>query len=388
MYQFYLPTRVIFGRNAINTLAKNVKHLGKTSLIVCGKQSIKESGLLKRVVEMLNSENIKTTVFDRVFSEPDTKIVEEGISVARENDCNLIIGIGGGSVLDTAKAISGLTKIKNISSVSDYLEIDGTKNLSEEISAVGTACFVAVPTISGSGAEVTMNAVLINSKTGKKRSLRNPCLFAGLALVDPELTLTLPADITAIAGIDALCHLIEGYISKESNIVCDALSNRGMELVLNSLPELIKDRNNISARTDIALASLYGGIMIANSGLTLAHGLGSVIGPKFSIPHGLACGIVLPGVLEYNLSHSKGNIPEDKIAILKELFGKNPATKIQQFMSGVNLPTRLTGLENFHHLTGNDLKEIAEESLNTGSAKKNPVQVNPETVIEIIKTYI
>jgi alcohol dehydrogenase class IV len=360
MYQFYLPTKIIFGRGSIQSLGKEAKPYGNKAIIVSGKRSLKETGLLAKLEKILYNENIKTAVFSKVLPEPDTNIVASGIAFAKDNNCDLVIGAGGGSAIDVAKSIAGLINITEDNSVSDYLEVDGIK----KVSCPGLP-FIALPTVAGTGAEVTNNAVLTSSVTGTKRSLRSTYLFSKVAILDPELTLSVPADITAISGIDCLIHLLEGYISKKSNPLCDMFALEGMKLAIDSLPVAVENgAETPDARAKVFLASLYGGIVIVNSGLGLVHGMGSVIGAKYHILHGLACALLLPEILRYNLPA----IPESKKEIMNNLFGQNPVNYIKDFLSELGLTAQLSKL----HIKKEHIPEIIEKTLTTSSAKKNP----------------
>ncbi|MEW6556939.1 MAG: iron-containing alcohol dehydrogenase [Elusimicrobiota bacterium] len=375
MYKFFLPTKIIFGENAVSFLPEEIKKFGNKTFIVCGKKSIKQAGTLDRIKKLLNDEGIETIIYDSISPEPDTEIVNAGLRIVGREKCCSVIGIGGGSAIDVAKAVAGLASEEH--SAEDYLEIDGIKKIENP-----GRPFISVPTVSGTGAEVTMNSVLVNPKTGNKRSIRSKYLFAKVAIIDPELTLTVPPDITATSGIDALCHLVEGFISKKSNPVCDTLVHRGVKYVIENLPRVIKNPENLHAREKLALASLYGGIMIANSGLTLAHGIGSVIGPKYKIPHGLACAISLPEVLNYNLPV----LPQEKLVVTRRVFGKNPKLFLKKFFREINLPTKLTNITYITDST--ELTKLAEQILNTSSAKGNPKEVTVEDITKILKSII
>ncbi|MCS7151125.1 MAG: iron-containing alcohol dehydrogenase [Endomicrobia bacterium] len=335
MHKFFLPVKIVFGRKTIFSLIEEVQCFKKI-LIVCGTKSLKESGVLDKILGQLQHRAIEYLIYDNISQEPDTMVVNEVLKLVAEEECDCVVGIGGGSVIDVAKAVAGLygeyQQNKNTFSVEDYLEVDGTKSI--EVEGIP---FVAVPTVAGTGAEVTMNSVLINPKTGNKRSIRSPHLFAKLAIIDPQLTLTVPPRQTAISGIDALCHLVEGYISKKSNPICDTFAVEGIKYIVEYLPAVIKNPDNILAREKISLASLYGGIMIVNSGLTLAHGIGSVIGPRFNLPHGLACALFLPEVLEINLSF----VALEKRETLKRLFNNNIALFLKNFYIAIGLNLQL-----------------------------------------------
>lgn len=371
MFQFHLPIKIIFGAGAVKSAGKEAILYGKKAVIVTGRSSLKQTGLLSRLEEILSAENIRAAVFDEVSPEPGTDIVDRGVAFASRNGCDLVIGAGGGSALDAAKAIAALKNTLKGDYTSDYLDVDGTKNIT-----VPGIPFIALPTAAGTGAETTMNAVLINSRTGNKRSLRSPHLFPKAALIDPELTLSVPPDTTAIAGIDCLIHLLEGYISKASNTLSDMYAAAGMPLLTEALPSAVKNGSDLEARSGVCLASLYGGIVIANGGLGLVHGMGSVIGAKYNIPHGLSCALLFPAIIEYNMPA----IPPEKRKTITGLFGKDPAAWIKDYLALIGLSKTLARIK----LPETDLPAIAEKTLTTSSGKKNPRSFGQEDLLAIL----
>lgn len=376
MFKFFLPTKIIFGCGSINNLHNDVKPLGKKCLIVCGKSSLKENGLLKKITENLSRNDIEYDLYEGISQEPTTELVYKGLEILNKNKFDFVVGVGGGSVIDVAKATAGLygefSYNKNFK-VEDYLEIDGTKRV--EIPGIP---FVSVPTVAGTGAEVTMNAVILNPLSGKKRSIRSEYLFAKLAIIDPLTTITLPKTISSTAAVDALCHLVEGFISKKSSPLCDHFAIEGIKYIIENLPLVIKNPSDISAREKISIASLYGGIMIVNSGLTLAHGIAAVVGAKYKIPHGVACSVVLPEVLEWSLEF----IPQQKILTIKNLFSENPKMFLYNFYTKIGLNTKLNISNDFN------FEKLAEEILNTSSTKGSPKEPTLQEIITILKQII
>lgn len=381
-YEFNLPTSIIFGTNSIDLLASEI--ISRTTeknlniLLVTGKQAVNINKIRARVESLLSTISKNVVVYDGINPEPDTLVVDKGVEIARSNNINLIIGLGGGSVIDVAKSIAGLAQIKNFSCTADYLEIDGTKT----ISSAGID-FVAIPTVAGSGAELTKNAVLLNRNTGFKRSLRSVHLFPRTTVVDPVLATTVPPRITAISGLDALCHLVEGYTTQKANVFTDMIAVEGVRLVNESLPLLIKDGNDLVSRTEMAQASVYGGIILSHAGAGLAHGIGSVLGAMCKIPHGLACGVLLPAVLKYNHDF----IPAEKVTALARLFSvpaKEIPAAVTSFINQIGLPVKLNelGIEKKY------FSRIAENSLVTNSTQNNPRKPNLSDVLELLESIL
>jgi len=371
-YKFYFPVNVIFNIKSIDLLNSYILPERKI-MIVCGKKSIKETGLLKKIKNLLSKNNI--FIFDRIYKEPDINIVDTAVKFAKENKIEVIIGIGGGSVIDTSKAVSVLVNENNFTTVMDYLEIDGHKQVCTE-----KIKMIAIPTVSGSGAEVTRNSVIYNPLTKTKRSFRNDCIFPDIAIIDPELTLTVPAKQTAISGLDALCHLTESFLSKKSNQFTDILCIEGIKLVINSLEKLIYDLNNLQLRENISQASVLGGIVISNSGLTFGHGIGAVIGPRFNLPHGLSCGILLPEVINFSFNY----LSKEKQRILTELFGNKPSERVKKILLNLNLPDSFTEF----HIKETDLINIVDTGITASSTKATIVELTKEQLLNILKNCI
>lgn len=370
-FTFLLPVKIIFGTDSIENLGNEIKKIGNKTLLVYGKTSASVTGVLEKVKNILSRENIKIVEFSGISTEPTTEIVDLGREILRKEKCDNVIGLGGGSVIDSAKAIAGLAK-ENFPA-EEYLEIDGFRSI--KTSGVP---FVAIPTISGTGAEVTMNSVLVNLKTKSKRSIRNELLFAKLAVIDPKLSTTVPLKYTFISAIDALCHIVEGFISKKKNQLFNKnFVKEGIKLVLDGLKGIKYSLENIFSRTNIALASLYGGVMIVNSGLTLSHGIGSVIGPMFNIPHGLSCFIPFPFVLEHNFPY----LTQEEQTLITEMFTTNPVEFFKNLSTefGISLKLSTYGVKE------SDIPYIAEKSVNTSSSKGNPIEVKKEDVEKILQ---
>ena len=289
-FEFATATRIIFGQGAIKELAPSARLFGTWALIVEGQSGQRVAGS----IDQLKKAGLGVSEF-HVSGEPTVAVVEAGLEQARAEQCNLVISIGGGSVIDSGKAIAGLTT--NPGLIFDYLEVVGLgKPLTNS-----SAPFIAIPTTAGTGSEVTRNAVLTAVDQRVKVSLRSPLILPRLAIVDPELTYGLPPEITAAAGLDALTQLIEPFLSNASNPLTDAICCEGMRRVSRSLQIAYRHDNDPRAREDMALASLFGGIALANAKLGAVHGFAGPIGGMFPVPHGAICARLLPVVFEMNL---------------------------------------------------------------------------------------
>ena len=312
-FSFICP-RIIFGNGRIGELSQEIVKTLKPkgienpkAFLITGKSSLKKSGYLDKIKRSLEDLNIDLQVYDKTGQEPTTTILNEGKERAIEQKVDIIVGIGGGSVMDTAKGIAGL--VTNGGIVEDY-------HAGKEFSK-SPLPFILIPTTSGTGSEVTNNAVIKDENSGVKKSIRG--LWANLALLDPEITLTLPKKFTAYPCADALVQAIESLVSKGSNFISVFFAKEAIKLLGPNLPKVYDDLTNIDLREKMMLGSLLDGLSFANGKLGAVHGFAHPIGIKHNIPHGLICGLLLPYVMEYN--RPLNNVAE-KYAWIAELFNK------------------------------------------------------------------
>jgi alcohol dehydrogenase class IV len=289
-FEFATAGRIVFGRGKSQQIPTLARELGRRALVVLGGSDRGRQAL----TEGLSEAGVPPVVFN-VSGEPTTHLVDRATGIARAEGCDLVISVGGGSVIDAGKAVAGL--LANPGEVRDYLELaGGGKPLLER-----GVPFIAVPTTAGTGAEVTRNAVLDVPEQKLKASLRSPHLLARLAVVDPELTLPLPPAITAYTGMDALTQLIEPFVSKAANPLTDGICREGLTRVARSLARAYRDGSDVAAREDMALAALFSGIALANAKLGAVHGFASVLGGITGHAHGAICARLLPFVMEANI---------------------------------------------------------------------------------------
>lgn len=311
-FTFARIPKIYFGAGKFTGLDKIISEVGKTVLIVTGVHSFKSSGKWDVLIKALKDKSIKYFHFS-VKGEPSPDSIDRAVSEFRRKDIDVVLAIGGGSAIDTGKAISAML-LQN-TSVIDYLE-----GVGREISHNGIKVpFIAVPTTSGTGSEATKNAVLSRvGPDGFKRSLRHNNFVSDVAVVDPELMLSCPPGITAACGMDAFTQLLESYVSSQSTPLTDALVISGLEYLKDNLPLACSTgANDTKVRTAMAYASLISGIALANAGLGIVHGLASAIGGFFNIPHGVICGTLVGSVTEVTINRlKKGNDPEN-IALKK-----------------------------------------------------------------------
>lgn len=290
--------RIIFGRGKISILGEQARILyGKdknkkiNAFLVTGKSSLKKSGNLEKILKNLNEAKISVYVYNEIEGEPTTLVINRGKELAIENKTDVVIGIGGGSVIDSAKGISGL--VTNGGIVQDYHA--GKRSFDKP-----GLPFIVAPTTSGTGSEVSNNAVIIDPARGIKQSIRGDKMMAHIVILDPELVLSCPKKHTAFSGADALVQSIEAFVSKASNYLSDIFAIESIKLLLPSLPKLVNDLLNIELREKMMLGSFLDGLAFATSKLGAVHGFAHPIGVKHNINHGLICGLLLPYVMKYN----------------------------------------------------------------------------------------
>jgi alcohol dehydrogenase class IV len=289
-FEFATAGRILFGRGKSQQIPALARGLGRRALVVLGGSDRGRPVL----TEGLADAGVPSVVFN-VSGEPTTHLVDRATGIARAEGCDLVISAGGGSVIDAGKAVAGL--LANPGEVRDYLELaGGGKPLLDR-----GVPFIAVPTTAGTGAEVTRNAVLDVPEQKLKASLRSPHLLARLAVVDPELTLSLPPAITAYTGMDALTQLIEPFVSNAANPLTDGICREGLTRASRSLGRAYRDGSDVAAREDMALAALLGGMALANARLGAVHGFASVLGGITGQAHGAICARLLPFVMEANI---------------------------------------------------------------------------------------
>ncbi|MEW6609444.1 MAG: iron-containing alcohol dehydrogenase [bacterium] len=378
-FEFIAPAKIIFGEGSSATVGIEAKRFGKKICLITGKTAMAKSGILDNVRKSLEDTGLEVILFDKVTPEPTIQMVDEGLSLVRRIECEVVIGLGGGSSLDVAKAVAGLAN--DGGDCSEYQE--GRKIQKEGLP------FIAIPTTAGTGAEATYNAVIINEEKKVKQSIRDYSLMAKVAIIDPTLTFTLSSNMTTICGMDTLVHLIEGYVSNGANLLTDSLSLQGIKLVSASLKKVVFDGQDKKARTDMSLASLLGGLVLANAGLGAIHGLAASLGPLYNLPHGLACAVLLPYVMEYNLEAA---IP--KFAQIAYLLDKQTMTLstegaafesvvlIEELISSLKLPFSLSSLG----VQEQDLPIIVQGV--SSSLKYNPREANFKDLLNILKNAL
>lgn len=290
-FTFRIPTRIIFGVGVLEQVGVEAKSLGGTKILLVSDQTLHKAGYVERAVLHLERGGSQVETYTDVSPEPTLNEAIRIAEFARSRDYDLVVGLGGGSPMDMAKLAS--VARTNSGAVKDYVGVNKLVNRG--------APKILIPTTAGTGSEVTPNAIVSLPEDEIKSGIVSPYLFADVALVDPQLTLTVPPKVTAATGFDALAHAIEANISKGANPVTDALSLRAIHLISKSLVAGYVDGSDLEARSDLALASTLAGMAIAGAGTCAGHAVAYAFAMKCKCPHGISTGLALPYIMEYNL---------------------------------------------------------------------------------------
>jgi alcohol dehydrogenase class IV len=379
-FEFATAGRIVFGRGALKQAGPIAARLGRRALVVTGRSSERA----ERLLESLAGQGLHFALW-RVTGEPSVDSVSRGAEMAREAGCDVTIGFGGGSAVDAAKAIAAL--VANPGEPLDYLEVIGKgRPLADP-----PLPFIAIPTTSGTGAEATRNAVLASPEQGVKASLRSPLMLPRVAIVDPELALTVPPDVTAATGMDALAQLVEAFVSVRANPLTDSLCREGMALCARSLKKAYQDGLDISAREEMALAALLSGMALSNAGLGAVHGFAAVLGGLTKAPHGALCAQLFPAVLAVNIAALEKREPNGHALAryglaAKVLTGAREARPAgvaewaEELARALSIP-RLAECG----LTRSEFPSVCERAERASSMQGNPLKLTREEMREILE---
>jgi alcohol dehydrogenase class IV len=371
-FEFATAARILFGEGTLQQVPAAAASMGRRALLVTGASPERAAPLLKA----LQSAGVSTVPFS-VPGEPTLDLIRSA-----PRDYDFVIGFGGGSALDAAKALAAL--LTNPGDPLDYLEVIG---LGHPLAAPSAPC-IAIPTTAGTGSEVTRNAVLASPERRVKASLRSPSMLPRLAVVDPELTYHLPRTVTAHTGLDAFTQLIEPYVSLRANPMTDQFCVEGIRRTANALPLAWADGGDRAARRDMAWASLLGGMALANAALGAVHGFAAPIGGMFPAPHGAVCAALLPHAMYVNIRALRARDPEKltRYGEIARLISGRPhasATDGVAWIADLCRKLEIPPLRTYG-VTGNDLALLAEKAAQSSSMKGNPIVLTREELHEIL----
>jgi alcohol dehydrogenase class IV len=378
-FEFATAGRILFGMGIAKDVGRMVASMGRRALVVAGASPKRVAPLLAS----LSQHEVEAVCF-AVPGEPSIETVELGVSLARAEDCDMVVGFGGGSPLDAGKAIAAM--LTNPGEVLDYLEIIGKGRALSQSSLP----YIAIPTTAGTGTEVTRNAVLSSSIHKTKVSLRSPLMLPRLVVVDPELTLSVPPAVTAATGLDALTQVMEPFLSNAANPITDGFCREGMARAARSLHKAFVDGGDATAREDMAMASLMGGLALANAKLGAVHGFAGVLGGMFEAPHGAICAALLPHATFVNVAALASRDPSnpalaryDEVArILTAQPGATAADGVA-WIRGLCADLGVGGLAGFG-LHPDHFETVIAKAAGASSMKGNPIRLSKEEMAQIL----
>ena len=382
-FEFATAQRIIFGPGTLHEAGPLAAELGARALVVVGSTPDRLAPLL----DLLRDHGLATTTFG-VPGEPTTDLVLAGVEQARQAGSDLLIGMGGGSVLDTGKAIAAL--LTNPGDPLDYLEVVGRGRPLAEPSAP----YIAIPTTAGTGSEVTRNAVLGVPAKRVKVSLRSLSMLPRVALVDPELTYRLPPAVTAATGLDALTQCIEPYVTPLATPLTDAICREGMQREAVALRRVFHDGADAAARADMALVSLCGGLALANARLGAVHGFAAPLGGMFPAPHGTICARLLPLVMAANVQALQERAPDApalaRYGEIARILTRDPGAGprdgvawVQDLCAELGVPS----LASYGVALG-DISEVVAKARQASSMRGNPIELTPDELARILDRAI
>ncbi len=376
---FLVPQKILSGNGAIQELGSHIQGKGKKALIVTDKFMV-QFGNVAKVTEVLDQAGIAYAVYDGANSEPTDLIVDAGVAMYKEQQCDLLIALGGGSPIDTAKAIGFMANSPG--KIADYLH----KTIDGEVPYL-----VAIPTTAGTGSEATKFTIIADTVNNVKMLLAGPSILPSLAVVDPVFTMTAPPKVTAATGVDALTHAIEAYTSRKAQPLSDIFAVSAIQRIHKNLPACFKDGKNEAARLEMSLGAHEAGIAFNNASVTLVHGMSRPIGALFHIAHGVSNAVLLPACLEFAIAENTGRFAE-----IGRLMGVATAStedkaaaaamvqEVTRFCKEIEIPTLSElGVKKEDFMA--QLEKMAEDALDSGSPQNTFRIPNKEEIMEIYK---
>ena len=384
-YDFFSPTQIVFGWGRRSELDKLVASLGRRVFFVHGSRTLERSGVIDQLTQPLIAKGMVVHRFSAPSHEPEVRdvdlLVDQFLKWEPKPD-DVVVAVGGGSTIDLAKATAALVRNRHGQSVVDFLEGVG-KGLRIQERPLN---MIAIPTTSGTGTEVTKNAVISSYDPVFKKSLRSDSMIPRIVLVDPELTVTLPRETTAYTGMDAITQLIESYISRRAAPIPQALALSGLKLAVPAIKTAVNEGTTREAREAMSQAALLSGLALANSGLGLAHGVAAALGVHCRVPHGLACAVMLPASLRVNLS-----VRQHELATLERLFEPGVASdadvaeafvaRIETLCREIDIPSRLRDIG----VQSEQIRDLVPSSRGN-SMSGNPRDVDDDELFSILQS--
>lgn len=378
-FQFIMPGKIVYGERALQNAKPLLNDFGKKALIVTDRFMVR-LGNVKLVTNILDELNIEYAVYDNINSEPTNLLIDKGVEIYKQESCDFLIAIGGGSPIDAMKAIGAV--ITNGGSINDYYG---------KIISIPTPPMVAVPTTSGTGSEATQFTIITNTETDIKMLLKGPVLMPDLAIDDPAFTMTAPPSITAATGLDALCHAAEAYTSKKSQPLTDDLAISAVKRIFKNLPVVFNEPKNVEARAEMSLAALEAGVAFNNASVTIIHGMSRPIGALFHVPHGISNAMLLSECFSFAIDGAYERFADLGRAIKAASHKDDDKTAAEKFLEAcreICKTCQIPTLEEF----GIDKKKffeamdkMADDAIASGSPANTIKKVTKKDILKIYK---
>lgn len=375
-FEYYFPTRIVCGPGCAKKVAEEIKSAGVQKPLVVTDPGITRAGLVAGVVDRLKKEQINFALFQDVEANPSAVVMEQGFNLFQNEACDSLLALGGGSSIDTAKAI-GILK-NNGGRIIDY---EGVGKVKKRI-----PWMVAIPTTYGSGSEVTSFAVVTDKTRNFKAAIGSPLVIPDVALVDPELMVALPYKIAASVGLDALCHAVESYCSKKATPFSEMLALKAIRLISENISRAVESDNDIEATFNMAISSTMAGMAFSLSRLGLVHAMSHPLGGFYDIPHGLANAFLLPYVMEYNVKAAPDKYADIAQAMgieIKNMSSSEAATRAVERVAFLRNSFGITAPLSSLGVSKEDIPQMALDTMKSGNVKVNPRKTNLKDVIQL-----
>jgi alcohol dehydrogenase class IV len=380
-FEFKLPSRILFGLNLVDSLGEEVKALGMQRLLLVTDRGVVNAGLLERVIRALDASAIDYTIFDTVEANPTITTVHNGAEIFQKNKCDGLVAVGGGSPMDAAKGIG--VQATHEGDIMDY-----SRRVGKPVQNI-TPPLVAIPTTAGTGSEVTWVAVLVDPRDKVKIVVPSPYLAANVALLDPSLTVSLPPEITAFTGMDALTHAIEAYVSLKSQPMADSLAWEAIQLISANLRQAVGNGDNLAARANMMLASTMAGMAFVNASVGLVHAAAHALGGFFNIAHGIANAVMLPLVMRLSLIGNPGKYADIAVAMGENVEGLSEMEAAREAVFAVEGLAADIGIPQDLKQLGAEparISDLVDETMNqSGSYPFNSRKVGKREIVQLFE---
>ncbi|MDT8379110.1 MAG: iron-containing alcohol dehydrogenase [Desulfotignum sp.] len=380
-FEFLSPAKIIFEVGGAEKLGKIIKSEGCKNAFIASDKGIVDSGLLQKILKELENTGMKCIVFSDFEANPTIQAIEKGSQVFKDNKCDVLVGIGGGSSMDTAKAVAILAT--NPGPLQEY---EGPDKITIQAPPI-----IAVPTTAGTGAEVTGSTVLMDTARKYKLSIRSSHLIPAIALLDPNLLCSLPPSVIAATGMDALIHAIESYISILSSPISEQLSLASIRLIADNLRLFYANPDNVEAAGNTLIGSTLAGMAFANARLGCIHSLAHSLGGFYNLPHGVVCTAILPHALEYNLISNPKKFSEIASALGEKVNGQDYMTAakslipaLERLITDLNLTCHLKEIS----VKEEDIPQLVENALKTGIHVSSPRKIDRDGLETILRAAL